>query len=231
MQNYIARLSQGRDGLIATAQQFGLTRPEAEAFADAIYQIPTQRQTDLILEAAQAKSAIDTYLSRLNSIPAVVSTEIRTFEATIYTQEGIDKKYGRARGGLIGYAGGGIIPGYDPVKRDTVLTPMRRGEGVLVPEVVRGLGASTIHRLNAAGNSGGASAVQAQFGPGLQASSFASAAPQTIVVERTVVEHVPSSVTVRDVNNRLIGTMEVVADGKIDQSLEQQGRERRKAGH
>jgi hypothetical protein len=42
--------------------------------------------------------------------------------------------------------------------------------------------------------------------------------------------HVPTSVTVKDVNNRLIGTMEVVSDGKIDQSLSQQAQAGRKAG-
>lgn len=63
-----------------------------------------------------------------------------------------------------GFARGGVIPGYQAAKRDDVMTPMRRGEGVLVPEVVRGLGPSTIHALNAAGNSGGASAVQKMTG-------------------------------------------------------------------
>lgn len=63
-----------------------------------------------------------------------------------------------------GFARGGVIPGYQAAKRDDVMTPMRRGEGVLVPEVVRGLGPSTIHALNAAGNSGGASAVRQMTG-------------------------------------------------------------------
>ncbi|WP_433953605.1 phage tail tape measure protein [Curtobacterium flaccumfaciens] len=63
-----------------------------------------------------------------------------------------------------GFARGGVIPGYQAAKRDDVMTPMRRGEGVLVPEVVRGLGSSTVHALNAAGNSGGASAVRKMTG-------------------------------------------------------------------
>lgn len=65
-----------------------------------------------------------------------------------------------------GMAGGGIIPGYDPRKRDTVLTPMRKGEGVLVPEVVRGVGKRFIDVLNRAGNSGGVRAVRALVGAG-----------------------------------------------------------------
>jgi len=68
-----------------------------------------------------------------------------------------------------GFAGGGIIPGYQSQKRDDVMMPMRRGEGVLVPEVVKGLGPGFVHSLNAAGNRGGASAVRslATVRPGL----------------------------------------------------------------
>jgi phage-related protein len=63
-----------------------------------------------------------------------------------------------------GWARGGVIPGYQSKKRDDVLTPMRSGEGVLVPEVVRGIGPGTIHALNDAGNRGGAGAVRRLLG-------------------------------------------------------------------
>ena len=53
-----------------------------------------------------------------------------------------------------GFSRGGVLPGYEARKRDTVLTPMRPGEGVLVPEVVRGAGRGFIDMLNAAGNKG-----------------------------------------------------------------------------
>jgi hypothetical protein len=53
-----------------------------------------------------------------------------------------------------GFSRGGVLPGYEARKRDTVLTPMRPGEGVLVPEVVRGAGRGFIDTLNAAGNRG-----------------------------------------------------------------------------
>ncbi|MFW0772533.1 peptidoglycan DD-metalloendopeptidase family protein [Paenarthrobacter nitroguajacolicus] len=53
-----------------------------------------------------------------------------------------------------GFSEGGVLPGYEARKRDTVLTPMRPGEGVLVPEVVRGAGRGFIDMLNAAGNKG-----------------------------------------------------------------------------
>lgn len=82
-----------------------------------------------------------------------------------------------------GFAGGGIIPGYDAVKRDTILTPMRKGEGVLVPEVVRALGAGFVHSLNAVGNAGGVGAVRAQFGAGLARGGLVHPMPGAVVTE------------------------------------------------
>lgn len=70
------------------------------------------------------------------------------------------KMPGYATGGVVGYARGGVLPGYQARKKDEILTPMRKGEGVLVPEVVQGLGSEFIHRLNDAGNNGGIRAVK-----------------------------------------------------------------------
>lgn len=55
----------------------------------------------------------------------------------------------------LGFARGGVIPGYQSAKKDEVLTPMRKGEGVIVPEATRVLGHSFIHGLNGAANRGG----------------------------------------------------------------------------
>ena len=65
-----------------------------------------------------------------------------------------------SKGPMRAFARGGVLPGYEPRKRDTVLTPMRAGEGVLVPEVMRATGAGWLHALNRAGNTGGVSAVR-----------------------------------------------------------------------
>ena len=59
---------------------------------------------------------------------------------------------------ISGYAAGGVVPGYAP-GRDTRLAAVSPGEGILIPEAVRGLGGpAVIHGLNNAFNSrGGAS--------------------------------------------------------------------------
>lgn len=57
-----------------------------------------------------------------------------------------------------GFARGGILPGQD-TGRDNQLIMARSGEGILVPEAVRGLGERFVHNTNAAANAGGASAV------------------------------------------------------------------------
>ncbi|WP_424214781.1 transglycosylase SLT domain-containing protein [Streptomyces sp. BI20] len=54
----------------------------------------------------------------------------------------------------VGFSTGGVVPGYQP-GIDTVPAMLSKGEGVLRPEVVRALGASTIHAWNAAARRGG----------------------------------------------------------------------------
>ena len=55
----------------------------------------------------------------------------------------IDQLFGTGR------AAGGVIPGVDPGRRDNVLTPMRSGESVFVPEFTRAIGgAPTVHAWN-----------------------------------------------------------------------------------
>ncbi|MFW0120279.1 peptidoglycan DD-metalloendopeptidase family protein [Rothia sp. P5764] len=56
-----------------------------------------------------------------------------------------------------GFARGGVLPGYQSAKKDELLVPMRKGEGVIVPEATRALGHSFIYGINAAANNGGIS--------------------------------------------------------------------------
>ncbi|TQJ60478.1 peptidase M23-like protein [Arthrobacter sp. SLBN-83] len=83
-----------------------------------------------------------------------------------------------------GFSRGGVLPGYEPQKRDTVLTPMRPGEGVLVPEVVKGAGRGFIDTLNAAGNRGvgAVKALMAQgFHPGRALGGLINPLPSSVV--------------------------------------------------
>lgn len=50
-------------------------------------------------------------------------------------------------GGVVNFARGGVIPGYSPGK-DTINAMLSKGEGVLVPEAVRGLGADFVNGAN-----------------------------------------------------------------------------------
>lgn len=53
-----------------------------------------------------------------------------------------------AAGGTVNFSkGGGVLPGFAP-GRDTVPAMLSRGEGVLVPEAVRGLGSNFVHWAN-----------------------------------------------------------------------------------
>jgi phage-related protein len=73
---------------------------------------------------------------------------------------GLAASAGNSTGGGTNYAGatayatGGVLPGYAP-GRDSVMAMLSPGEGVLRPEVVRALGADTIHAWNRAAVSGG----------------------------------------------------------------------------
>ncbi|WP_106976288.1 aggregation-promoting factor C-terminal-like domain-containing protein [Streptomyces rimosus] len=55
---------------------------------------------------------------------------------------------------VLKYAFGGVVPGYSP-GNDTVPAVLSPGEGILRPEVVKALGANTIHEWNRAARLGG----------------------------------------------------------------------------
>lgn len=102
-----ASLQTGRDALIRAATAFGMTSQEAAAYADQLIATPTAVQTHVSLTGAQqATWDLDTYIGRLNSIPAVVKTEIRQMHAMVLKDPGA--AYSNADGGMYAYANGGI---------------------------------------------------------------------------------------------------------------------------
>jgi hypothetical protein len=119
-----------------------------------------------------AKSVIDTVLGKIKSafstfkdalgpiwdkLEGILKAPIYFFTHTVYHQ-GLENIWNKIVGAIglgslklpdppKGWATGGVIPGYQPGK-DTVPAMLSKGEGILRPEVVRDLGAGTIHRWN-----------------------------------------------------------------------------------
>src|SRR5690606_18313389 len=59
--DYIERLKEGREKLIESAIAMGASREEAEALADQIYQIPSEKEIEIIADTARAKWTIDDF--------------------------------------------------------------------------------------------------------------------------------------------------------------------------
>ena len=136
---------------------------------DAVFE-PMKTGVDKVKEAF--KTAKDGIVKAWDALKDATKKPVEFFVNTVYN-EGLRKNVNKVldKVGLkdkhlphlslpAGFARGGILPGHQRRKKDDRLIPMRSGEGVLVPEVVKGIGAGAIHALNAAGNGGGVSAVR-----------------------------------------------------------------------
>lgn len=227
--NFEARLRDGRQQIYDTALALSGSADEAQKLTDRILKMPDQKDIDVLLRGAQeAESA----LHRLNAIsltPKILTIEEQHRRMFVQPGKAAGGTVGYASGGTIGLAAGGMVPGIGggiasgtvygrgTTTSDSVLVRLSKGE-----EVIRASEAAKHRSLLKQINAG-------MYAPGLQASNFVPSAPQTIVVEKTVVEHVPASITVRDANNALIGTMTVVADGRIDAFAEEGARASRLA--
>jgi hypothetical protein len=101
--------------------------------------------------------ALDSWIGRLGNIPR----HITTYVGVSISGQNQRLLNGSASGGIVGgggviqhsFAGGGVVPGYAPGvdSRFALVSP---GEGILRPEVVRALGAGTIHAWNRAARRG-----------------------------------------------------------------------------
>lgn len=100
-------LEAGRQKIIATRTALGESADAAQVYADKLIATPQAIQTQVSLAGIQqANHDLDTYLGRLNSIPSVVSTEVRQFQALIYKDPA--SLYENADGGMYAYADGGM---------------------------------------------------------------------------------------------------------------------------
>ena len=90
---------------VPTAQQVQQALDSVKASAEAI---PPNSNANVTTNADQAAGKIDNLISRLRSIPSPIDVQVRTFESLVYSQKGLDAKYGNANGGIYAYANGGI---------------------------------------------------------------------------------------------------------------------------
>ena len=111
-------LDAGRQKIIETRIALGDTEAQAKAYADQLIATPAAVVTAVQLNGvSKAQYDLDSYLGRLNSIPSVVSTEIRQFQALVYKDPAA--LYKNANGGVYengvkAFAAGGFEPGIYP---------------------------------------------------------------------------------------------------------------------
>lgn len=114
-----------------------------------------------------------------NGLKAVAAKPVNFIIDTVYTNglknlaESVASKVGLKLTlptikGIAGYATGGVLPGYTP-GRDSVLAHLSPGEGVLVPEAVRGLGPGFVGWANKTFSNGRSSGGVGTGGFGLPA--------------------------------------------------------------
>lgn len=112
-------LDAGRQKIIETRIALGDTEAQAKAYADQLIATPAAVVTAVQLNGVtKAKEDLDSYLGRLNSIPSVVSTEVRQFQALLYKDPAslyeLQANGGVYRNGVKEFAAGGFEPGIYP---------------------------------------------------------------------------------------------------------------------
>lgn len=111
-------LDAGRQKIIETRIALGDTEAQARAYADQLIATPAAVVTAVQLNGvSKAQYDLDSYLGRLNSIPSVVSTEVRQFQALVYKDPAA--LYKNANGGVYengikAFANSGFEPGIYP---------------------------------------------------------------------------------------------------------------------
>lgn len=115
-QRYKATLEEGRQKLIESAIQMGATTEEANALANQIYEMPSEKEINVMLETAEAKRLIDEFVNRWNgktismslfldssggNKAAAAAAARLTAQALAYLQQ--------ANGGVVDYYANGAI--------------------------------------------------------------------------------------------------------------------------
>jgi len=166
--------------------------------------LPPGKRAELTAEISDLQAKVDTANAALASVRSKSVSITASFQSRFldagqqFADGGLVKRF--ADGGVLAAADGMTVPGYAP-RRDSVLSLLSPGEGVLVPEAVRSLGGSpAITALNRSARSG------AGISMGALTASLAPASGRggggggsTVVVNVTVQGSVLSERDLRDV--------------------------------
>lgn len=127
---YRTTLEAGRQALIDSAIQMGATTEEAEALADQIYQIPSEKEIDILADTSAAITAMSNLWARYDGRVITIKTAIGT------------AGYNAATDSLVpGRAAGGAIHGPGSGTSDTAgLYALSNGEHVLTAADVAAMG-------------------------------------------------------------------------------------------
>lgn len=105
---YIQRLRDGRATFIENARRFGATKAEAEKLADQIYQIPSEKEVEILAKTQQAMTNLRKFAGELWQLPSSKTVQVNYDQ--IYSTRG--ENWGvlkpNADGNIYEYANGGL---------------------------------------------------------------------------------------------------------------------------
>ena len=105
-------IQQGRDAIIAAGQAAGLSKEEAEKYADSLGLIPADVQTDIDAnwdEAIRKAHEVAQAIRNITGYKAVIIDQV--VKQTGAARGEVGAAYDNARGGMYAYADGGFAPG------------------------------------------------------------------------------------------------------------------------
>jgi len=150
--------------LYGDLRQDGYNAQQAAALIDQmtgqIIKIPKSWTTTFHTNASATQTAVEALHTAINNLPTskIINVQIQSTEFLHTVATGTSKG---AHGGMVGpsgiipgFAGGGILPGFEPGV-DRILAALSPGEAVLNPYAVRMLGAEGVNWLNRAAEHGG----------------------------------------------------------------------------
>lgn len=136
-------LSKSRESLIATGIRFGMTRAQAQTYADSILKIPPKASTVASFDAVSASRAVERWRVTLNGLDGRVVT---TYVNVVKREAGTA---GASTSGGLLKASGGFIAGPGTATSDSIPAWLSNGEFVVRASAVQRYGRSFFEGLNA----------------------------------------------------------------------------------